>query len=131
MIRVARGTELFTMVYVFTEEEAVAMAQAGVDCIVAHVGGTTGGLVGFEAAPLEEAAQRVRTIVTAAREARADVLCLAHGGPFATPEDTRYLYEHTDAVGFVGASSVERIPIEKAVMGAVRDFKAIPLRARS
>ena len=55
------------------------------------------------------------------------IICLAHGGPFAGPEDTNYLYEHTDAVGFVGASSIERIPIEKAVKEAVTQFKSVPL----
>ncbi len=128
MVRRARRMDLFTMAYVFDAQEAALMAHGGVDCIVAHVGGTAGGLEGFDAVSLDEAAAKAQSIIAAAKAVQPEVLCLAHGGPLATPEDTRYLYRHTDAVGFVGASSIERIPIEQAVMGAVRAFKSIPLR---
>jgi len=127
LIRVARQAETFTMAYVFTSQDAQAMTRAGVDCIVAHVGGTAGGLAGFQAVSKEEGVQRVQRIIEAARAVRAGVLCLAHGGPFAEPADTEYLYQHTDAQGFVGASSIERIPIERAVTETVRAFKNVTL----
>jgi predicted TIM-barrel enzyme len=86
--------------------------------------------VGFDAiaSPLKDAATIVQKMIEATREANPDVICLAHGGPIATPEDTGYLYEHTDAAGFVGASSIERIPVEKAVTEAVKAFKDFQLK---
>lgn len=113
----------FTMCYVFNPEDAAAMVKAGVDVICAHVGGTAGGLTGFKAVPIEEALKNAQRIIEAARKVNPNVICLAHGGPFAEPKDTKYLYEKTDAQGFVGASSIERIPVEKAVMNCVKAFK--------
>ncbi len=105
------------------------MAEAKVDCVVAHVRGTEGGLVGYkEVSRKERAAETVQEIIRAARSINPRVICLAHGGPFARPEDTYHLYEHTDAQGFVGASSIERIPIEKAVTEVVKEFKSIPMK---
>ena len=130
MIRLARDMDIFTMAYVFYPEDARAMAEAGVDCMVPHAGGTTGGLVGFETSPLEDAAAHVQKMIEVTMEVNPDIICLAHGGPFAAPEDTRYLYEHTDAMGFVGASSIERIPVERAVKGIVEQFKSIPLKMK-
>jgi len=130
MIRLARDMDIFTMAYVFYPEDARAMAEAGVDCMVPHAGGTTGGLVGFEASPLEDAAANVQKMIEVTMEVNPDIICIAHGGPFADPEDTRYLYEHTDATGFAGASSVERIPVERAVKGVVEQFKSIPLKTK-
>jgi predicted TIM-barrel enzyme len=103
--------------------QAAAMTAAGVDCIVAHVGGTTGGMDGFRASPIDDAIERVNGMLAAARDERHDVLVLAHGGALDTPRAVEQLYRLTDAQGFVGASSVERIPIEVAVSTAVRDFK--------
>ena len=130
MIRLARDMDIFTMAYVFYPEDARAIAEAGVDCMVPHAGGTTGGLVGFETSPLEDAAAHVQKMIEVTMEVNPDIICLAHGGPFAAPEDTRYLYEHTDAMGFVGASSIERIPVERAVKGIVEQFKSIPLKMK-
>ena len=130
MIRLARDMDIFTMAYVFYPEDARAIAEAGVDCMVPHAGGTTGGLVGFETSPLEDAAAHVQKMIEVTMEVNPDIICLAHGGPFAAPEDTRYLYEHTDAMGFVGASSIERIPVERAVKGIVEQFKSIPLKIK-
>jgi len=132
LIQVAHEMDVFTMAYVFFPADARAMAKAGVDCMVAHVGGTAGGLVGFDAlaAPLKDAAALVQKIIQATKRVNPDIICLAHGGPIVGPEDTRYIYEHTDAVGFVGASSIERIPIERAVKGAVEEFKSISLRRK-
>lgn len=130
LIRIARNMDVFTMAYVFFSQDARAMAEAGVDCMVPHAGGTAGGLVGFDAivSPLKDASATVQKMIEATKEANPDVICLAHGGQIATPEDTRYLYEHTEAAGFVGASSIERIPVEKAVTEVVKAFKSFQLK---
>jgi predicted TIM-barrel enzyme len=128
-VRLARDRGLFTMAYVFLPEEAEAMVDAGVDCVVAHVGGTRGGVDGFEVAPMDDALQRVREMHEASWARRKDVFCLAHGGPLDVPENVATLYEETDAQGFVGASSVERIPVENAVAAAVRAFKSHHVRS--
>ncbi len=131
MIKIASEMKVFTMAYVFTPVEARRMTEANVDCIVAHVRGTEGGLVGYkDVSRREKAAEIVQEIIDAARSINPRVICLAHGGPFARPEDTLYLYEHTDAQGFVGASSIERIPIEKAVTEVVKEFKSIPMKRK-
>jgi predicted TIM-barrel enzyme len=127
MMRIAKEKDLFTIAYAFNPEDARLMAEAQVDCLVAHVGSTGGGLAGFKAVSLKEAAEWAQRIIDATKSIDPDIICLAHGGPFASPEDTKYLYEHTDAVGFVGASSIERIPIEKAIKEVVTQFKSIPL----
>jgi predicted TIM-barrel enzyme len=128
MIRVANNMEIFTMAYVFTPEEARRMVEANVDCVVPHARGTAGGLVGFkQVMSKEEAAEVIQEMIEIAKAINPKVICLGHGGPFATPEDTRYLYEHTKAEGFVGASSIERIPIEKAILEVVKAFKSIPV----
>jgi predicted TIM-barrel enzyme len=125
MIRTARSMDLFTMAYVYSIEDALQMIEAGVDCVAPHVGPTTGGLAGVQYDDsLDHALQQVREMVQAVRRSNPDVICLAHGGPFAEPEDTRPLYEIPGVVGFVGASSIERIPIERAVTDVVRRFKA-------
>jgi len=132
LIRVARNMDVFTMAYVFFPQDARAMAEVGVDCMVPHAGGTAGGLVGFDAiaAPLEDAATSVQKMIEVTKQVNPDVICLAHGGPIAAPEDTKYLYEHTEAAGFVGASSIERIPVEKAVTDVVKAFKNFQLKRR-
>ncbi len=118
---------LFNMVYCFTPQDAADMASAGADCIVAHAGGTRGGLVGYVGKDYDDACALVNSVIDAARSVNPDIICLAHGGPFAEPEDTKVIYERTGAVGFVGASSMERIPIERAVIDAVKQFREIPL----
>jgi predicted TIM-barrel enzyme len=130
-VAAAPAFDLFTLAYVFDPEQAVSMASAGADCIVAHVGWTAGGLVGAgsAAAGVDAAHERIEQICAAARGERPDVICLAHGGPIATPADTESLYRATTVDGFVGASSVERIPVEEAVTRTVQAFKSVPLRA--
>ena len=132
LIRAARSMDVFTMAYVFFPEDARAMAEAGVDCMVPHAGGTAGGLVGFDAlaAPLEDAATSVQRMIEATKEVNSEIICLAHGGPIVAPDDTRHIYDQTDAVGFVGASSIERIPVERAVTGIVEEFKGIALKGK-
>jgi predicted TIM-barrel enzyme len=132
MIALARRMDLFTIVYVANAEEARAMAQAGADVIIAHVGTTVGGSIGVTnaACTLEEAATRVQGITRAAIDERADVICLSHGGPICTPTDAAYVNEHTDVVGFVGASSLERLAFEQSLPELTRQFKNIPLGRR-
>jgi predicted TIM-barrel enzyme len=129
MIGLARRMDLFTIVYVGTPGEARAMAQAGADVVIAHVGTTVGGSIGVTDATctLEEAAQRVQSIARAALDERSDVICLSHGGPICTPEDAAYINEHTDVVGFVGASSLERLAFERSLPELTRQFKNITL----
>ena len=130
MVRTFRGQDVFTMCYVYSAEHAAAMVKAGVDVVCAHVGGTAGGLVGFAADPVDEALARAQKIMEGAWAVDSEAICLAHGGPFAEPADTAALYEQTDAQGFVGASSIERIPVEKAVMGALQGFKSHTVKRR-
>ncbi len=105
------------------------MAQVPVDVMCPHAGGTAGGLAGFKKFdPLEDAAKNVQSMIDATKKINKDIICLAHGGPFAEPKDTEYLYNNTEALGFIGASSIERIPIEKAVIECVRGFKSIKLK---
>jgi len=128
LMRLASQQEIFTMAYVFTAQEAEDMARAGVDCLVPHAGGTAGGLQGFATVDYGLGAKKIQDMITAAKKINPRLICLAHGGPFAEPKDTEYLYRHTEAVGFVGASSIERIPIEKAVINAVQEFKSYPVK---
>src|SRR5262249_14543424 len=127
MIAAARELGLLTCPYVFTEDEARAMARAGADVLIPHMGLTTKGTIGAETAlTLEEAARRVQALHDAARAVNPDVLALCHGGPIAEPEDAAYVLRHTHGVaGFFGASSIERLPTEVAITDCVRRFKGI------
>jgi predicted TIM-barrel enzyme len=130
LVRLARKDDYFSMVYAYSPDDARAFVDAGADVVVAHVGWTAGGLVGAtdSAASLDGAAEQATRILRAALDANPEIIPLAHGGPFSEPDDTRFLYQRTPAIGFVGASSIERIPIERAVVDIVTQFKAIPLR---
>ena len=127
MIRTARELGLLTCPYVFTEDEARAMARAGADVLIPHMGLTTKGSIGARTAlTLAEAAQRVQAQHDAAKTVNPDVLVLCHGGPIAEPEDAAYVLRNTrGVVGFFGASSIERLPTEVAITGCVQRFKAI------
>jgi predicted TIM-barrel enzyme len=133
MIGLARRMDLFTIVYVGTPDEARAMAQAGADVVIAHVGTTIGGSIGVTGAActLDEAVARVQAIARAALDERADVICLSHGGPICTPADAAHVNERTDVVGFVGASSLERLALEQSLPELTRQFKTIPLGRRT
>lgn len=132
MVALARRMDLFSIVYVDAPEEAIAMAEAGADVIIAHVGTTVGGSIGVVDATmsLPEAAKRTQTIIDAASTVRKDIIFLSHGGPINTPEDAAYINEHTDAVGFVGASSLERMAVENSLVDLTRQFKAIPVKRK-
>ncbi|MBB08440.1 MAG: hypothetical protein CMN03_09255 [Roseibacillus sp.] len=132
MVGLARRMDLFSIVYVGSPEEARDMAEVGADAIIAHVGTTIGGSIGVVDATmtLEEAAVRTQEIIDAGKSVRDDVIYLSHGGPISTPEDAAYINEHTDAVGFVGASSLERMAVEDSLTSLTREFKSIPVGRR-
>jgi predicted TIM-barrel enzyme len=127
MIRKANETGLFTTPYVFNVDEAKAMAEAGADVIVAHLGLTTKGAIGASTAyTIENAPAKVQELCDAAKRVNPKVICLCHGGPISMPEDAKYVLQHTEGVhGFYGASSMERLPTEIAITEQMRKFKAI------
>jgi predicted TIM-barrel enzyme len=134
MIRAAHERGFFTCVYVFNPDEAAAMAQVGADAVIAHVGLTVGGSIGLsddDALSLDKAPAVVQAIADAAKRIKRDVLILCHGGPIATPEDAAYVLSRCDATGFVGASSMERLPVETAIAATTRAFKSISPGRRS
>jgi predicted TIM-barrel enzyme len=132
MVSLARRMDLFSIVYVDAPAEARAMAEAGADVIIAHVGTTVGGSIGVVHASisLQEAANRTQSIIDAARTVRRDLIYLCHGGPINTPSDAAFILEHSDAVGFVGASSLERMAVERSLESLTKEFKSIPVRQR-
>jgi predicted TIM-barrel enzyme len=127
MIREAHALGLLTCPYVFNEDEARAMASAGADVLIPHMGLTTKGAIGAKTAlTLEKAAQSVQALHDAAIAVNPDIIVLCHGGPISEPEDAQYILSHTKGVlGFFGASSIERLPTETAITACVRKFKAI------
>jgi predicted TIM-barrel enzyme len=127
MIRAARRFDLLTTPYVFNESEATAMAQAGADIVVCHMGLTTGGSIGAETGlKLADCVPRIKAWAAAARKVDKDVIVLCHGGPIATPEDARFiLAQCPECNGFYGASSMERLPTEQALVETTRQFKKI------
>jgi len=129
MIRLAREMDLFTTPYCFNPDDATAMTQAGADVIVAHLGLTTKGSIGATTAvTLEQAPEKVQEIADAAKRANKDVIVLCHGGPISEPEDAAYVLQRTAGVhGFYGASSMERLPVEKAITETMKAYKAIRL----
>jgi predicted TIM-barrel enzyme len=129
MIALASRLDLLTTPYVFNTDEAKAMTKAGADLIVAHMGVTTGGTIGATSAKsLDNCVDEVAAIAEAARSVRKDVIMLCHGGPISMPEDARYMLERVDGLnGFYGASSMERLPAERAIAEQTSSFKAISL----
>ena len=129
MVRLASMMDLFSIVYVAKPEEAKQMAEAGADAIIAHVGTTVGGSVGVVGAScsMDEAVERTKQIIEAGREINSELLFLTHGGPINTPEDVRQILSQTDAHGFVGASSLERMGVEESLTSLTREFKSITL----
>jgi len=127
MIRTAHELGMLTTPYAFNDDEAAAMAGAGADILIAHMGLTTKGSIGAHTAvTLEESAKRVQSMHDAAKRASANVLVLCHGGPIAEPADAQYILDHTEGVvGFYGASSMERLPVEPAIENRVREFTQI------
>lgn len=129
MIRIAHELDLFTSPYVFTPDEATAMAKAGADQLVAHVGLTTAGTIGAGVAyTLDEAIERVLAIAEAARKVNPELLVICHGGLLDEPENVGTALERMPGIdGFFGASSIERLPTERAIRGQVEAFKGLVL----
>jgi len=130
MIRQAGELGLLTTPYAFNVDEAAAMAKAGADILIPHMGLTTKGSIGAQTAiTLEESAKRVQAMHDAAKKIKSDVLVLCHGGPIAEPADAQYILDHTEGiVGFYGASSMERLPVEPAIIERTREFGGLTLR---
>src|SRR3954464_14385996 len=127
MVALARRMDLFSVVYVVSAEEAVEMAKAGADAIIAHVGTTVGGSIGVKKALVswDFTIKRTQEIIDAACRVRKDIFFLCHGGPINTPEDAKRVIQNTDAVGFVGASSLERMGVEASLTNLTREFKKL------
>jgi predicted TIM-barrel enzyme len=129
MIGLAHERGLLTAPYVFSDEEATAMANAGADVLVPHMGLTTGGAIGAESAKsLDESVRLVQGMHDAAKRVNPEILVLCHGGPIAEPDDAAYVLANTEGVvGFFGASSMERLPTEVAMTENMLRFKSIPV----
>jgi predicted TIM-barrel enzyme len=127
MIAAAHQLDLLTTPYVFNPTEAEAMTHAGADLIVAHMGCTTKGSIGVSTAKsLEQCAEEIQAIHDAAKGVRGDVIVICHGGTISEPDDAQYILDHTQGVaGFFGASSLERIPTERAITQQAQAFKAM------
>ncbi len=127
LVRTAHAMDLFTTPYVFDEAQAVAMAEAGADMLVPHMGLTTGGDIGASTAlRLEDCPALIDGMARAARKVRPDILVICHGGPIATPDDAAWILRNTEHChGFYGASSMERLPTEQALTATTRAFKSI------
>jgi len=127
LVKAARALDLLTTPYVFGESDAAAMAEAGADIIVCHLGLTTGGAIGAGTAlTLADCVPRIEAWAAAALEIRKDVIVLCHGGPISMPEDAAYILARCKTVhGFYGASSMERLPAETALTEQTKKFKQI------
>ncbi len=127
MVRLATKMDLFSIVYVAKPEEAIMMAKAGADAIIAHVGTTVGGSVGVVGASctMDNAIERTQKIMEAGRKVNPNIFFLAHGGPINTPEDVKIILDKTEVHGFVGASSLERMGVEKSLTDLTRKFTSL------
>lgn len=129
MIRQARELDLLTSPYCFDPDQAAAMAEAGADILVPHLGLTTKGTIGAQTAvSLDAAPGLVQAMHDAAKKVNPEIIVLCHGGPIAEPDDAAYVLQHTEGiVGFYGASSMERLPTERAMTENARRFKSLSL----
>ncbi|MFT7035742.1 MAG: putative TIM-barrel enzyme [Cyclobacteriaceae bacterium] len=130
MVDLATKMDMFSIVYVAEPEEAVKMADVGADAIISHVGTTVGGSIGVTGATrsMDFAVEKTQEIIEAVRKSNPDTFFLAHGGPVNTPDDVRMILDKTDAHGFVGASSLERMGVEQSLTDLTRQFKSITLK---
>jgi predicted TIM-barrel enzyme len=128
MIALAHEMDLFTMAYAFTPDESRDMAKAGCDVLLAHVGLTSGGAIGAKnTLTLQQASDLTKAMAEAAWAVNRDMLVLTHGGPIATPQDVRAVLGQVPIHGFVGASSMERLPVEQGIRETTAMFASIPL----
>jgi predicted TIM-barrel enzyme len=124
MIRLAHEKDMLTTPYVFSEDDAIAMTEAGADVIVCHLGLTTGGNIGADSAKtLDDCVEYINAWSAAAHKKRRDVIILCHGGPISMPADAEYVLKRCpECNGFYGASSMERLPTEKALTAQTKEF---------
>jgi predicted TIM-barrel enzyme len=129
MIRLAHELNLLTTPYVFDPDQAADMVSAGADVLVAHMGLTTKGTIGAQTSKtLEQSAKEVQAIRDAAVKTRDDTIVICHGGPISEPDDAQFIMSNTEGVhGFFGASSVERLPAERAITDQVKQFKTLKM----
>jgi predicted TIM-barrel enzyme len=129
MIRIANKMDLFSIVYVAKPEEAIQMAEAGADAIIVHVGTTVGGSIGVTRATcsMEDAIERTNQIIASVKKIKPKTIFLTHGGPINTPEDVNIILQKTKAHGFVGASSLERMGVEKSLTDLTKEFKKLKI----
>lgn len=127
MIKKAHDLDMLTCPYVFDEDQATAMAEAGADILVAHMGLTTKGTIGAQTAlTLDESIEVIKKIITAGKKVNPDIMVICHGGPIAEPEDAKYVIERTPGIdGFFGASSIERFAAESGIKAQSEAFKNI------
>lgn len=127
LVKAAHAKDMLTTPYVFNVEETVAMTKAGADIIVTHMGLTTGGEIGAETSlKLNDCPAIIGAMAEAAKKIRKDVIVLCHGGPISSPEDAAYVLQNTNGIhGFYGASSMERLPTETALVAQTKNFKSI------
>lgn len=127
MIRKAHELDMVTCPYVFDAAQATAMAEAGADCLVAHMGLTTKGSIGAETAKtLDDCIPLIKEIIAAGRKVNPDIMVICHGGPIADPEDAAYIIKNVPEIdGFFGASSIERLASERGMTAQAAAFKAI------
>jgi predicted TIM-barrel enzyme len=128
MIETLHRMGVFTMCYVLSPPDSEEMAKAGADAVCAHVGPSMGGLTGFTPMDdIDKLLSNAQDIMVAAKKVNPEIICLIHGGPFYDPEGTKVVYEKTDALGFVAASAIERVPVERAVMTVCQEYKKLPM----
>jgi predicted TIM-barrel enzyme len=127
MVRLAHEMDLLTTPYVFGPEDAEKMARAGADILVAHMGLTTSGSIGARTAKtLDQCVPEIDAIADAAKSAREDIILLCHGGPIAQPDDAAFILQRCAGIdGFYGASSIERLPTERAITEQTQRFTSI------
>jgi predicted TIM-barrel enzyme len=131
LMRMCRERDVFSCAYVFNPDESRKMAAAGADVVAVHVNYTTGGMVAAKddvAPDLDEACRQTDEMCAAAREVNPDVILLSHGGPFNNPESVQYSFDHTSVHGYMGASSIERIPVEIAITKVVKEFLGLRIK---
>lgn len=129
LIELCNKKDVFTVVYAFTEKQIREAVQAGADVVSAHAGQTAGGLLGAEnVMDIDRACEMTQKLYEAAIEENPNVFVFCHGGPFWNPENTQYAFDHTDVHGFIGASCMERIPVEEAIGNIVTEFLNLKLR---
>jgi predicted TIM-barrel enzyme len=126
LIKACNEKDVFSLAYAFSEDECRWMAEAGADVIGTHVGLTIGGFIGSKVAnDLDECCRATQRMVEAARSVNPDVMCVAHGGPFEDPQSVQRAYELTDVDGYLGASSIESLSVEKELTQVVKDFQSL------